>query len=188
MNLLVSDIHSNIYALEKVLEYIKNRTIDNIYCLGDIIGYGDYPNECIELLASLNAICIKGNHEVNFFNRSESVKYNMEKTRDVLKPSNIDFLLNLQDFIEMQEYNAILAHTFPVGSTNYIYPNSDFTIFDGMDYKYFLIAHTHRPSYFTYFDKKIINPGSVGQPRDGNVLASAVFFDLSNDYFEFVRI
>jgi predicted phosphodiesterase len=71
---------------------------------------------------------------------------------------------------------------------HYLYPNSNFAVFDNAPYKYYFIAHTHRPMYLSYFDKKILNPGSVGQPRDGDDRPSIVCFDLDDDYFEFRRI
>ena len=188
MNLLISDIHSNIYAFEKVLNFVQSRSIGKVYCLGDVIGYGDYPNECVELLISLNPVCVKGNHEVFFFGNLESSIYNTATTREILTEQNAVFLRNLDEFAEDKLHNAVFSHTFPVGTANYVYPNSDFSVFDKSGYKYFFAGHTHRPSYFTYFDKKIINPGSVGQPRDGDPRPSIVLFDLESDYFEFVRV
>ena len=188
MNLLISDIHSNIYAFEKVLNFVQSRSIGKVYCLGDVIGYGDYPNEFVELLISLNPVCVKGNHEVFFFGNLESSIYNTATTREILTEQNAVFLRNLDEFAEDKLHNAVFSHTFPVGTANYVYPNSDFSVFDKSGYKYFFAGHTHRPSYFTYFDKKIINPGSVGQPRDGDPRPSIVLFDLESDYFEFVRV
>jgi len=189
MNLaFISDIHSNLEGLEKVIKKMEDFSIDKIYCLGDIVGYGDNPNEVIELLKLNNIYCIKGNHDDMLINGSLEEKYNFPFTQKIITVESMNFLANLQDNIILIEEDAILSHAVPFSSNIYLYSNSDFTILDSVNYKYIFMGHTHYPMLMSYYDKKVINPGSVGQPRDSNSKSSFLICDMKDERFEFIRI
>ncbi|RLF36092.1 MAG: hypothetical protein DRN08_01960 [Thermoplasmata archaeon] len=61
--LFISDVHSNLHALEKVLEYIKNLDVDEIFCCGDIVGYNAFPSECLKIIRRNNSKSVMGNHD-----------------------------------------------------------------------------------------------------------------------------
>jgi predicted phosphodiesterase len=184
----LADIHANISSLDKVLRFLRREKINKIYCLGDIIGYGKYPNEVIAALKRDRAISLLGNHERIFLSGFYPKKFNLDYTRRVLNGDCLRYIKSLPVYIILKEYKAHLSHDFPAGSDNYLYANSDFSIFDRARHKLIFLAHTHYPMFFAYFNKKIINPGSVGQPRDGNSKASFLLCDLRKEKFEFIRI
>lgn len=185
---VISDIHSNKASLKKALNFFRSKGIKRIYCLGDIIGYGDHPNEVIEMLRKERVICIAGNHERMLLGGNRSEKYNMRYTRKVITDSSVEYLKGLPGFIELKRYKAILSHAVPFTKDRYYYANSDFSVFDKVDYRIIFLGHAHYPMFMSYYNKKIINPGSVGQPRDGNKKAALLVCDLDKGRFDFVRI
>jgi putative phosphoesterase len=184
----ISDIHSNIEALEKSIKKIEEFSVDKIYCLGDIVGYGNNPNEVIALLKLKNIECISGNHDKLFIDGSMSEKYNFPYTRSVITSDSIQFLESLKNYIVLKEYNAILSHAVPNSDNIYLYANSDFAILDEIKYQYIFMGHTHYPMLMSYYEKKIINPGSIGQPRDKNIRSSFLICDIEDEHFEFIRV
>lgn len=184
----ISDIHSNIEALEKSIKKIEEYNIEKIYCLGDIVGYGNNPNEVINLLKIKGIECISGNHDTLFLNGNMSEKYNFPYTRDVITKKSIQFLEGLKEYIILKEYNAILSHAVPYSENVYLYANSDFSILDNINFKYIFMGHTHYPMFMSYYDKKVLNPGSIGQSRDRNINSSFIICDIENERFEFIRI
>ena len=184
----LSDIHANADALEKSLRFLRSLNIKTIYCLGDIIGYGSYPNEVVSLIRKEKVVAIKGNHEKIFLKGVYPEKYNMPYTKNVLTDSSLDYLKALPEIIELKEYNAVLSHAVPFTDDDYCYADSDFSVFNSLNYNMIFMGHAHRPMLVTYHAKRIINPGSVGQPRDGIDKASVLICDLDDQRFEFVRI
>jgi predicted phosphodiesterase len=184
----LADIHSDISSLKRVLNFLKSKSIDNIYCLGDIIGYGDYPNEVISLLKESGAISILGNHEKMFLKGIYPEEYNLVYTKNVITDASLEYLKSLPENIILKDHKAILSHAVPFTDNEYFYVNSDFSIFDNIDHELIFLGHTHRPMLMSYHEKKIINPGSVGPARDKNEKSSLLICDLDNQRFEFIRI
>ncbi len=184
----ISDIHANIGALERSIEKIDDYNVDKIYCLGDLIGYGDYPNEVISLIIERGIISIRGNHEEIFLAGNLLEKYNFPFTKKIITQKSLDFLNKLDKYIILDEYNTILSHAVPYSDDVYLYANSDFSILDDINYKYIFMGHTHYPMMMSYYDKKILNPGSIGQPRDKNSKSSFLICDFESEVFEFIRI
>ena len=184
---VISDIHGNLDALEMVLEKIDS---DRIMCCGDIVGYYTQPNECIEKLRKLKAISVTGNHDlacvtgdVNEFN--PYAKEAMDWTRKVIKDSNVEFLRNLKRKIQIKinNVNIMMVHGSPRDPLNeYIFPSTlDSTLksfLESENVDILIMGHTHIPFIKKFEDKLIFNPGSVGQPRDGNNRASFAFLDV----------
>ena len=212
---IIADIHSNLTAFQAVLDDIQSQeSIDRIWCLGDIVGYGPDPHECIELLRSTDNICVAGNHDraaigqldITSFNpnAAEAVKW----TEEQLSIGDITYLKNLPDSI--QEDDFILVHGSPrepimeyILSISVARQN-----FDCFRTKYCLVGHTHVPQAYS-LDKEgnytatrffptvkliagqtrlIINPGAVGQPRDGNPAASYAVYDNVTKVFQLRRV
>ena len=98
---IFTDIHANLQALEAVLEEFKTENLDNIFCCGDIVGYGGNPNECVEMVRDLDCPVVVGNHDhasllltdINFFN--EIAKKAILWTKEVITPDNAEYLKNL---------------------------------------------------------------------------------------------
>ncbi len=218
---IISDIHGNLDALEVVLEDIKSKGITRICCLGDIIGYGPNPCECLDLVMNHCEFSLMGNHdfaalyEPTSFNASaESAAYwtrsQLENEADLdAAKKRWEFLGQLS--VREKREAGLWVHASPRRPINeYIFPDDVMSsphkmtmIFDCFDSRCF-VGHTHVPGVFTdepdFFtppeiggvyrfntdEKCIINPGSVGQPRDRDPRSS--YAVLHPDRVEFFRI
>lgn len=170
---VISDIHSNLAALTAVLEDIEKRGARRIVCLGDVIGYGPFPRECLDLIREKCAVCIAGNHDhailyepTNFNSAAERAAYwtrqVLESEPDVEKRNaRWDFLGGLP--VRAKEDEILYVHASPRRPINeYIFPEDVFTNpqkvlanFERLDAKLCFIGHTHQPGVFLddpYFD------------------------------------
>ncbi len=218
---LISDIHANLDALQVVLADIDKRGIANIVCLGDIVGYGPQPCECLDLVMQRCQWSLMGNHdfavlyEPTSFNTSAEQAAFWTRRQFEIEPDadkrrqRWEFLGGLE--IRRRDHGALWVHASPRRPINeYIFPDDVITaptkmqqIFDRIDHKCF-VGHTHVVGVFTdepdfypptdlngvylfHEDERcIVNPGSVGQPRDRDPRASyAILYD---DRVEFVRV
>jgi len=185
---LFSDVHADVKSLKKVIRFLRFQGIADIYCLGDIIGYGKHPNEVISILKKEKIKTIKGNHEKIFLSGKYLKKYNLDYTKKIITKASLEYIHSLPEAIELKSCNAILSHAVPGTKDSYHYANSDFSVFDAIKHKIIFLGHSHYPMLMAYRNKKIINPGSIGQPRDGNDKPSFVICDLKKQIFEFLRI
>lgn len=199
---LVSDIHGNFDALKAVLKDIKKLKIDKVYCLGDIVNYYYEPHKCINILIKKKIKSIKGNHENILFKTlknnkkrdyyskiyGHSININIKK----LKKSHIVFLKKLKKkiTIKIKNLKIILAHGSPWSANTYIYPNFKNKIKRALvkyNADYIFLGHTHIPMNIKINKKtSIINPGSVGQPRNKCNKACWAIFDSETRKINFV--
>jgi diadenosine tetraphosphatase ApaH/serine/threonine PP2A family protein phosphatase len=212
--LLLSDIHGNLQAFEAVLEDAPSGL--QVWCLGDIVGYGPNPNECIELLRSLDHECIVGNHDwaamgkvdLDLFNTD--AKNAVQWTQEQLTPASMAYLESLP--LRMVKDQFTLVHGSPREPVwEYIlYPPIARGNFSYLDTRHCLVGHTHVPIKFILDEgdeqqcemerlpengphplgqgRLIINPGSVGQPRDGDARASYAILDTEGMTLEHRRV
>ncbi len=227
--LILSDIHANLVALESVLNATAGR-YDVIWCLGDVVGYGPRPNECVAMMRERAALCAMGNHDWAVLGRSgidvedfnpharEAVLW----TREVLTEENRAYLEQLADKPIHPEVadNLILTHASPREPVlEYILtPSIAMENFAEFPEQICLVGHTHKPAIYRWrlheevkvagqpeeteqeqiatvellrpqvgtllkletspHQRLIINPGSVGQPRDNDVRAAFAILDL----------
>ncbi|TFZ40798.1 metallophosphoesterase [Soehngenia longivitae] len=196
---IFSDIHGNKYALEEALIKMDEKRIDvNIFC-GDAIGYYYYHNEVINILRNMkDIICVLGNHDKMFIDiidkkrdaKSYFEKYgsSIYKFLNSITEENIYFLRSLpvERNILIDDLKIKIIHGSPWKPIDeYVYPNSDFSRYSHVDFDYVFQGHTHYPMIVKQGNCEIINPGSIGQPRDGG-FPSFVVFDTSKKLFEFV--
>ena len=205
---ILSDIHGNLEALTAIFSYLEKKKINEIYCLGDIVGYGPNPNECVELIAEKCTNAIIGNHDhaalgltsIEYFN--EFAKVSTRWTTNQLSNRSKDYLLSL-DFKFATEY-FLLVHSSPSDpkSWNYVLTENDAK----QEFKHFeqpicFIGHSHFPVVFSKkgytrkskvrlddSNKYIVNVGSTGQPRDGDSRACFCLYDREHRKIEYVRI
>jgi len=177
----ISDVHSNLEALEAVLEELGEV---EFYCLGDIVGYASNPNEVIQRLKDVGAVCILGNHDeaaltgdTSWFNSRAAIAAGW--TTDHLTEESRSFLLGLPKKIgkDFEGVPTFLTHGSPDDNLHeYVEPETHSVVFgnylESLRVKALGLGHTHRP--FVWNDKSglVFNPGSVGQPRDGDPRAS----------------
>ena len=189
---LISDIHSNLPALKAVLDAID---VDQILCAGDIVGYYPYPNEVIELVKEHGIASIYGNHDkavitgdTSWFNPIAASA--IEWTRDNISQNGMKFLEKLPAQLTFD--NVAIVHGSPHDPDEYVYPTTSPTrlekFLDQVSKKVLVLGHTHVQWSLELGDRKIINPGAVGQPRDGNPKAAYAILDSKSEEFTMHRI
>jgi len=215
--LVISDIHANLTAFEAVLAAAEG-TYDKIWCLGDVVGYGPHPNECVERLQEYDHLCLAGNHDWAVLDKLDiddfqpHARFAVLWTREELTAENFDYLDNLP--VNLQEEEVFtLVHASPRHPIwEYIlYRKIAQQNFNHFQTPYCLVGHTHSPAIFIEAsspqdmcdeiipgpgdyvyklnsERLIINPGSVGQPRDGDARASYGLLDTDTMNFEIKRV
>ncbi len=209
---VISDVHANLEALEAVLKDIRKRRVEGILFLGDAVGYGPNPNECLQVLSDNCRILLAGNHDraaagltdIEYFN--EYAKKAVLWTRQVLTEKSRKLIENLPVQQKLKKENVLLVHSSPKEPEAWHYL---VTLWDAeVNFQYFdericILGHSHLPfvierlpsgEMITYNstaglgqnERYIINAGSVGQPRDGDPRACYVLFEGGSS--EFVRV
>ena len=175
--IVFSDIHGNIYALEEALKLMKAYNPYAYLFLGDIAGYYYHQNECVDLLLQLdNLISIKGNHDLYFLNAYLSKDFGILDKKygnsysvlgNNITESTLKFLESMQDFEKNDLFEAY--HGSPLDYFNgYIYPDNESVSFlELVQANYLFLGNTHYDMKKQYAKIKVINPGSIGQPRNG---------------------
>ena len=209
---ILSDIHSNLEAFEAVINACKGDGIRRYFCLGDILGYGASPNECLSLFKELKMISVAGNHDWAVAGRLEPDDLNDEAkevvawTKKNILPEWIEALKNFP--LTYKNEDMILVHSTLNYPEKFFYmsdPQQSHDTFYLMDRKVCFVGHTHIPQNFFrknnivslskslvfHFEDDasyIVNVGSVGQPRDGNPWASYGVFDPDLKRIEIKRV
>ena len=178
---IVSDIHGNLPALEAVIEDIKSYDIKQIISLGDVSGYHPFINEVIEILKENNAINIIGNHDRYIIDntecpRSHSANICLNYQKSVITNENKEWLKTSISKYEID--NISMVHGGWVDNEDEYMMKIKDDYFEKLPFKYFFCGHTHVQKHIKMINnKEFINPGSVGQPRDGNKEAAYCLFD-----------
>ena len=201
---VVSDIHANRHAFEATLEAVAASDASELWCLGDLVGYGAEPDACVELARRHAAVCLAGNHDLAVtgelsleeFSRGASVA--AQWTREIIAPENLEFLRSLRP---AGEEDAVgLYHASPRDPVwEYVLSALLAELcLDEQQHRICLIGHSHVALSFARHDgalatgeprragteldlsdgEWLLNPGSVGQPRDGDPRASWLLLDL----------
>lgn len=194
---ILSDIHGNLAALEAVLEDCQRQNLSSLICLGDVVGYGASPNECSELIRQQCNACVMGNHDsalagitpMQFFNAY--ARSAIEWSAGVIEDSHMTWLKSLP--LTHSVADALFVHATPKdpGAWNYIHnPDEAAQHFDVMSPgRTAFIGHSHIPAHFSGPEnRRIINVGSTGQPRDRNPQASYVVYDTDTGHFQWCRV
>ncbi|MGD9569166.1 MAG: metallophosphoesterase [Sedimentibacter sp.] len=207
--IFISDIHGNIEALKSIIKDIKDKQIslENIYCLGDLVGYGPRPNEVIELIRQYNIKTILGNYDeaVGFY--LPTCGCNIDTPNDKIKTQNSlswtgqhtlennkEFLRDLEEQItlEINGYGLLLTHASPYSINDYVYENNtekQEEIAENLEEDIIVFGHTHYPYYKKINDKLFINAGSVGRPKDGDNRACYCIVEIGAVVnIQFVRV
>ena len=211
--LIISDIHANLAALEAVLT--DATPFDAVWCLGDLVGYGPNPNECVERIVQLpNLQCVLGNHDAAAVGKIEVDAFNPEARKTVLwnqeklTIANKEYLKSLPERVNLDYIT--LVHGSPYRPIwEYLLDTRTATIsFEFFDKPYCFVGHTHLPvlyhlpddrqtaqlivpehvSQMTLAPRAILNPGSVGQPRDRDPRAAYAILDLTDFTWEWHRV
>lgn len=201
--LIVSDIHSNIEALESVLEHAQsNGGFDQIWSLGDLVGYGPDPDKCIEILSYHDTLSVAGNHDLAAVGRLSTEAFNLDAaaatdwTATQLSTEHKNYLQSLKLRIIHGDFTMVHGSPRDPVWEYVVSTQAAITSFLHFDTQCCLVGHSHIPficrdtekgATFMEFpvgepvrlgvDRLIINPGGVGQPRDGDPRASFAIYD-----------
>ncbi len=203
---VLSDVHGNRHALEAVLEAVSTARVSDLWCLGDVVGYGADPNACVELVAENAALCLAGNHdlavtgELSIEDFSRGAALAAVWTQEVIAPEHLEFLRGLASQGAVGPIG--LYHASPRDPV-WEYVLSELLAdlcFDAMEQRVALVGHSHVALSFvreegepTRGEKRLeadrkdlargawlLNPGSVGQPRDGDPRAAWLVLDTES--------
>lgn len=193
---LIADIHSNLPALEAVLNAIKKEGIDMVLNAGDIVGYGPFPDQVVDAIMRTHMVSIRGNHDnavligdYSWFNSYAAAAARW--TAEVMSRSNIDYLgtLRREESLQVGGRTIGLFHGSPQDPDEYIIEESRAEEVLRSDHHDVVICgHTHRPMEVWLGGRLFFNPGAVGQPRDGNPAASFGIIDLESMEVRTIRI
>jgi putative phosphoesterase len=193
---VLSDVHGNLPALRAVLEDVDRLGLSTIWVAGDHVGYNPWPNEVLEILRSRKVRAIRGNHDravlggdTSWFNELAAAA--IRWTRIVLAPAGVGYLKELEDRTRgtMPEGLVAMYHGSPRHDDEYVMPwmaSEDLVALAGAPYV--ILGHTHLPMLASFRSGLLVNPGSVGQPRDGNPRAAWGVLDTGRRAFEVRRV
>lgn len=191
---LISDIHANLTALEAVLADMP--AVDRIVCCGDLVEYYDQPNEVCARLRELDIPCIRGNHDgytIGVLPEKESYRsaFRTDWTRETLHETHLAWLksLDVEMRIEADGRQLRVRHASPWDEETYLYPDSHelFARIELAPGEILAVGHSHRPLHVAIGEGWLVNPGSVGQPRDWDPRASYAVVDMETGAVEHRR-
>jgi len=210
---IISDIHSNLEALETVFRLIENEHIDKIHCLGDVVGYGPFPNECLNRVKQKCDVILTGNHDYACIEKSELLYFNqfakeaIEWTLTRLSAETLREIANLPLEHIGDDFRLVHSNPYAPSSWDYILSIDDAIFnFSKFNEQICFIGHSHQPiiyienrdtNYSSTLDRAIeiaeecryiINVGSVGQPRDNNPESAFGIFDTETRIYQLKRI
>ena len=197
---VLSDVHGNVHALEAVLADIDAKGVDRVYCLGDLVGYGAFPNEVIALVRERGIPTVMGNYDegVGFDKDECGCAYtdpemrrlgdlSLMWSRERVTPENKAFLRGLHPQIrfEMAGKRFLLVHGSPRKINEYLYENRPDSSFERLalasEADVLVYGHTHLPYTKTIGGVLFVNDGSTGKPKDGDVRACYAVLDVGAD-------
>jgi diadenosine tetraphosphatase ApaH/serine/threonine PP2A family protein phosphatase len=209
---VISDVHANYHALEAVLKEIDAARVDAVWCLGDTVGYGPRPNECCDVVKNRASHCLAGNHDLVVLGELTVGDFNDEAaaaavwTREVLTPESQAFLASLKPFGEVEGVDLYHASARDPVWEYVLTEEAALATLELSHAPLVLVGHSHVALAITLDDghvgggpapggskvtldgRRLLNPGSVGQPRDGDPRAAWMLLDLDERFAEFHRV
>lgn len=202
---ILSDIHSNLEALQVAMKWLEEQKVDEIVCLGDVVGYGPNPNECCEIISSAAVATLLGNHDAAAIGAMsteyyyDSARVAIEWTRRQLSPKHLEWLFQLPYTYRRTDLGVSFYHSAPIAPSGYFYvvfkddAQAHSRMFERLT-AVSLLGHSHlvrafrlsngkakevQPSAIRFEDnaKFIASVGSVGQPRDRDPRGAVSYFD-----------
>jgi predicted phosphodiesterase len=209
---LISDVHGNYHALEAVLEEIDAESVDAVWCLGDTVGYGPLPNECCAAVEARSEVCLVGNHDLVVLGELTVSDFNDEAaaaalwTSEVLTRASRSFLERLKPSAELDGVDLFHASARDPVWEYVLTEEAARATLELSDAPLVLVGHSHVALAISLEGSQVLgglapagaevelggrwllNPGSVGQPRDGDPRAAWVLLDLDRMFAAFRRV
>lgn len=209
---VISDIHANLQALEAVISDAHSNDIDQFVCLGDIVGYGPQPRECVELIRSLDCPIVRGNHDYYAVGRGDlttlhpDAQSSLEWTRDVLDDQDKEWLAALPFSRRVGRF--LISHATPRRPNLFGYIHTVSQAREALQNQKVpvcFVGHTHIPNLFKHTEdatsescgkptilsstaRYLCNPGAIGQPRDNDIRSSYALYDRSRNMISWKRV
>lgn len=186
---LISDVHANLPALEAVLAELEKESISRIIHAGDVVDYSPFPNEVIALFQKHDIKSIQGNHDRAALDWdttrwNQYAVYTSNWSRQNLSESSLHYLEGLKKSKRLKVTGIQIAvhHGSPFDPDKYIREEiADSSLLEKAKARILVLGHTHKPFVANLKEGTIVNPGSVGQPRDGNWKASYAILAIDDD-------
>ena len=197
-----SDIHGNLDALKNVIDETQKLNIQKFICLGDYVGYYYDPEKCLDLLSDKDVEFIKGNHEnilLELVNNPKDLDKYVSKYGNGIKHAlnkltekQVKFIKKMPEKKDLiiDNLNILIAHGSPWDINFYVYPNVDEVYLNKLNsykYDFIFLGHTHIQMQKKLDSTVILNPGSIGQPRDNDGLAKWLVFDTKTKEVQFKK-
>ena len=210
---VISDVHANLPALEAVLAWIETDDVDELWCLGDLTGYGAEPGRCMDVVLDRAAVCLAGNHdmvvtgEIDIAMFSSDARAAAEWTREIL---DADALARLRELRPSGERHGVELYHASIRDPVWEYVIDDRTAaicLEKQGSQISMVGHSHVPLAYGYAGDTflggmagadtelstlpgpfLLNPGSVGQPRDGDPRAAYLLLDLDTGQARWRRV
>jgi len=210
---IIADIHANFEALEVVLNALQKKEVDQLICLGDLVGYGPNPNECVAKVLEICDIVVAGNHDHGAIGKCSIDRFNAFARQAILWTHDVltsEFKQAIQELPLLWDNGQLMAvHASPEAPEKWHYVSSEDAVFRSLmalTSSYCFIGHTHIPAIFSRTREgdiilqkgksltlqkdqlHLINVGSVGQPRDSDPRAAYGVLDMDKSQFELYRV
>jgi len=189
---LVSDVHANLPALEAVLEDMP--PVDAVVCAGDVVGYNPWPAECVERVRGVADAVVVGNHDRTVetperYRANHMAEAGLRRAKAELSDDQREWLASLPRRTEFGDGRYLLVHDHPERQDAYVYPEE----FEAMgrylgSYDGLVLGHTHVQHEAAADGKLVVNPGSVGQPRDRDPKAGYAVLDADAGTVDLRRV
>ncbi|MFC6753994.1 metallophosphoesterase family protein [Halorubrum tibetense] len=195
---LLSDVHANLPALEAVLDDMP--AVDRIVCAGDVIGYNPWPADCLDRVREVAAVTVRGNHDRTVetperYRANRMAEAGLEHAKRALDEDDLDWLRSLPRAASFagDRYHLVHSHPAPDREDAYVYPEEFPSLgrhLDSLDGPVdgLVLGHTHVQGARRVGDRLVVNPGSVGQPRDGDPDAAYAVLDTAADEVDLRRV
>jgi len=191
---IIADVHANLPALEAVLEALEAANVDTYLCAGDLVGYGPWPNECVERVAALPGLCVAGNHDLIATGRlgdgrcEPLARTTLAWTREHLGSDARAYLEALPLSARLDD--VLLAHGSPEDPERALTAARAEEALESLDpdVRVLVVGHTHRPLSVSAGSARLLNPGAVGQSRELRVRARALVLDRATGDARFLAV
>jgi len=191
---LIADVHGNLPALEAVLDDMPS--VDEVVCAGDVVGYNPWPAACLERVRDVATVTVQGNHDRTVetperYSHNEMARAGLEYANAELDDEQRHWLANLPQRTQFAQGEYRLAHSHPDPDElgTYVRPRDFPRLRPYLDeHAGIVIAHTHIQHAATIDERLIVNPGSVGQPRDGDPRAAYAVLDTESNTVDLHRV
>ncbi|WP_082230528.1 metallophosphoesterase family protein [Haloprofundus marisrubri] len=192
---LISDVHANEPALRAVVEQIQSRDPDLVVCVGDIVGYGPNPAACLELVRDFADIVVAGNHDRTTQTPEQYAHHptagpGLQHAAEELDSTQLQWLRELPDRSTIGQESILIVHSHPDPARQgaYVHPDKFENVGKNVDTDFLILGHTHVQHAEQVDGTLVVNPGSVGQPRDGNPKAAYAVVDTTDQSANLQRV